>query len=143
MKIDTILATKGMNVVTIQPQRSLKEAVRLLERHNIGALVVVDESGMPIGIISERDIVRQAARDDNDLLARPVSAVMTRNVVTGSPQDDLQSVLRTMTEKHFRHLPIMDQGRLAGIISIGDVVKAQITEYQGEIETLETRIVQG
>lgn len=143
MKIDTILATKGMNVVTIQPQRSLKEAVRLLERHNIGALVVVNESGMPIGIISERDIVRQAARDDKDLLTRPVSAVMTRNVVTGSPQDDLQSVLRTMTEKHFRHLPIMDQGRLAGIISIGDVVKAQITEYQGEIETLETRVVQG
>ena len=143
MKIDTILATKGMNVVTIQPQRSLKEAVRLLERHNIGALVVVNESEMPIGIISERDIVRQAVRDDKDLLTRPVSAVMTRNVVTGSPQDDLQSVLRTMTEKHFRHLPIMDQGRLAGIISIGDVVKAQITEYQGEIETLETRIVQG
>ena len=143
MKIDTILATKGMNVVTIQPQRSLKEAVRLLERHNIGALVVVNESEMPIGIISERDIVRQAVRDDRDLLTRPVSAVMTRNVVTGSPQDDLQSVVRTMTEKHFRHLPIMDQGRLAGIISIGDVVKAQITEYQGEIETLETRIVQG
>ena len=143
MKIDTILATKGMNVVTIQPQRSLKEAVRLLERHNIGALVVVNESGMPVGIISERDIVRQAARDDKDLLSRPVSAVMTRNVVTGSPQDDLQSVLHTMTEKHFRHLPIIDQGRLAGIISIGDVVKAQITEYQGEIETLESRIVQG
>ena len=143
MKIDTILATKGMNVVTIQPQRSLKEAARLLERHNIGALVVVNESGMPVGIISERDIVRQAARDDKDLLSRPVSAVMTRNVVTGSPQDDLQSVLHTMTEKHFRHLPIIDQGRLAGIISIGDVVKAQITEYQGEIETLESRIVQG
>ncbi len=143
MKISAILATKGMKVVTIRPQQSLKDATLLLAQHNIGALVVVNEAGQPVGIISERDIVRRAARDDKDLLTQPVSAVMTKDVVTGSPQDDLTSVLRTMTERHFRHLPILDLGKLAGIISIGDVVKAQINQYQGEIETLETRIVQG
>ncbi len=143
MKISSVLATKGMKVVTIRPQQSLRDAALSLAQHNIGALVVVNEAGQPVGILSERDIVRRAARDDKDLLTQPVAAVMTKDVVTGSPQDDLTSVLRMMTERHFRHLPILDQGNLAGIISIGDVVKAQINQYQGEIETLETRIVQG
>ena len=142
MKINTILATKEMRVVTIRPQQSLKEAVALLSQYNIGALVVVNDSGAPIGIISERDIVREAARNEN-IFALPVSAVMTKELITGSPHDDLRSVLQMMTDRHFRHLPIMDQGKLAGMVSIGDVVKAQISEYQGEIETLETRVAQG
>ncbi|MBI4791078.1 MAG: CBS domain-containing protein [Chloroflexi bacterium] len=142
MKINTILATKGMRVVTIRPQQSLKEAVNLLAQYNIGALVVVNDSGAPVGIISERDIVREAVHSEN-VFNLPVSAVMTEELVTGSPQDDLRSVLQTMTDRHFRHLPILDQGKLAGMISIGDVVKAQISAYQGEIETLETRVTQG
>lgn len=142
MKISNILASKGVKVITVRPDEKIKGAVALLGEHNIGALVVVNASGAPIGIISERDIVREFARRD-DVLALSVDAVMTRDLVTGSPHDDLSSVLRTMTDRHFRHLPIIDEGRLAGIVSIGDVVKAQINEYQGEIETLETRIAQG
>ncbi len=139
MKVETILATKGSRVVTIAPEQSLKEAATLLARHNIGALVVVGDSKAPIGILSERDIVRCAIRYD-DILEQPVSAAMTTDLVTGSPQDDLESVLRTMTERRFRHLPVLDQGSLVGIISIGDIVKAQLSEYQGEIDTLETRV---
>ncbi len=142
MKISAVLATKGINVITIRPEQSITEAIDLLGKHNIGALVVVDAAGKPAGILSERDIVRRAAKN-KDVFSAPVSQVMTKNVVTGSPHDDLQSVLRTMTDRHFRHLPIIDEGKLVGIISIGDVVKAQLNEYQGEIETLQTRISKG
>jgi len=142
MKISAILSTKGMNVVTVRPEQSLSEAIALLSQHNIGALVVVDAAGKPAGILSERDIVRNAAKS-KDLFSAPISQVMTKDVVTGSPHDDLRSVLRTMTDRRFRHLPILDEGRLVGIISIGDAVKAQLNEYQGEIETLQTRISKG
>ncbi len=142
MKISNILASKGVKVFTIGPDQTLKHAVALLGEHNIGALVVVNASGAPVGILSERDVVRELARRDQ-VLALSVEGLMTRDVVTGSPHDDLGSVLQTMTDRHFRHLPIIDDGRLAGIVSIGDVVKAQLNEYQGEIATLETRIAQG
>ncbi len=142
MKISNILASKGVKVITIRPEQTLRDAVALLSQHNIGALVVVNASGAPVGILSERDIVRGLASRDN-VLALSVDGFMTRDLVTGSPHDDLGSVLRTMTDRRFRHLPIIDDGRLAGIVSIGDVVKAQLNEYQGEIATLETRITQG
>ena len=141
MKVQTILAKKGTNVVTIRPEQSVKEATRLLVEHNIGALVVVNEARQPVGIISERDILRAAARRD-DAFARPVSQVMTKDVVIGLPQDDIISVAHTMTERRFRHLPIMDKGELIGIISIGDVVKAQRDQYQGENFTLQTQIIE-
>lgn len=142
MKISNILATKGPNVITIHPHQTIKEAVLKLSQFNIGALVVVNDSGAPVGIISERDIVREAARADS-ILMLSVSSIMTKELITGSPHDDLTSVLQNMTKGHFRHLPIMDQGHLVGIVSIGDVVKAQLADYQGAIETLETRVTQG
>jgi CBS domain-containing protein len=141
MKVQTILAKKGTNVVTIRPDQSIKEATRLLVENNIGALVVVNEARQPVGIISERDILRAAARRD-DAFARPVSQVMTKDVIIGLPQDDIISVAHTMTERRFRHLPIMEKGELIGIISIGDVVKAQRDQYQGEIYTLQTQIIE-
>jgi CBS domain-containing protein len=141
MKVQTILAKKGTNVVTIRPEQSIKEATRLLVEYNIGALVVVNEARQPVGIISERDILRAAARRD-DAFARPVSQVMTKDVVIGLPQDDIISVAHTMTERRFRHLPIVEKGELIGIISIGDVVKAQRDQYQGEIYTLQTQIIE-
>ena len=140
MNVARLLATKGMNVVTIRPNQSIREAIDLLARHNIGALVVVEGADKPIGIISERDIVRQLARNE-ELFANPVSSIMTRHVITGMPQDDLITVAKTMTEKRIRHLPLVDQGKLVGIISIGDVVRAQRDQYQGEIETLHTQIL--
>jgi CBS domain-containing protein len=139
MKIHTVLATKGSDVLTIHPNQSLKDAAALLTKHNIGALVVVNDSNAPVGILSERDIVRAAARRD-DALNLPINAVMTRDVVTGSPQDDLEVVLQSMTDGHFRHMPILEQGTLVGIVSILDLVKAQSDQYQGKIDTLETII---
>jgi len=142
MKISTILSTKGMNVITVHPDQSIKEAIDLLVRHNIGALVAVDEAGKPVGILSERDIIRMAVRRD-DVFGLSVREVMTKDLISASPQDDLKSVMQTMTDKRFRHLPIMDQGQLAGIVSIGDVVKTLLGQYEGVIDTLQTQMTQG
>ena len=142
MKISAILATKGMNVITVRSEQSLREAVALLSMHNIGALVVVDEHGKAAGILSERDIVRSTARNE-DIFSATIGDLMTKNVVTGSAQDDVNAVLQTMTDRHFRHLPIIEEGKLVGIVSIGDLVKAQLNEYKGEIDTLQTRISKG
>jgi CBS domain-containing protein len=140
MKVRTVLATKGTNVVTIQPHQSLREAACLLAEHNIGALIVVNEVGQLMGIISERDIIQAAARIENALL-RPVSEVMTKEVIVGLPNDDLIAVAHAMTEKRFRHLPIMEKGEIVGIISMKDIVKQQRDQYQGEIDTLQTQII--
>jgi CBS domain-containing protein len=142
MKISNILATKGTNVITIQPEQTLKDVVTLLATHRIGALVVVDKAGDLIGIVSERDIIREAAEGDIHLTLS-VSQVMTKAVITGRMNDELKSVLQTMTDRRFRHLPILEQGKLAGIVSIGDVVKAILEEYEGEIDTLQTQVSQG
>jgi CBS domain-containing protein len=140
MNISNILATKGGKVITIRPDQSLKEAIALLTRHNIGALVVVDAAGKPVGILSERDIIHVANRHAEMIFKQTVADTMTKNVVIATPADDLQAVLKTMTERHFRHMPIIDGGQLAGLVSIGDVVKAQLDAYRGEIDTLQTQI---
>ena len=142
MKIESILATKSSNVYTVGPDRSLREAVDLLAEHNIGVLIGVDEPGRPIGIISERDIIREAARTEA-ALDQTVSRVMTEDLITASPEDDLETVLQTMTANHCRHLPIMDRERLIAVLSIGDVVKAQLDKWQGEVDTLQTQIIEG
>jgi CBS domain-containing protein len=142
MKISTILATKGYTVITIRPEHTLKEAAIKLTEHKIGAMVVVDEEEHVAGILSERDIVRAAASRD-DVLSLRVSDIMTRRVTTGTANDDVLAVIHTMTERRFRHLPIVEQGKLVGIVSIGDMVKAQLEQYQGKIETLETQITEG
>lgn len=140
MNIASILATKGGQVFTVRPQQTVRQALRLLAEHNVGALVVVDGAGQPVGILSERDIVRVLARDEG-LLARPVETIMTRDVVLGSPQDDLSAVGQTMTERRIRHLPVMHAGALAGMVSIGDIVKAQRDRYEGEVDTLQTQLL--
>jgi len=140
MNIATLLAKKGPKVITIRPDATIRQALTLLSEHNIGALVVVDDRTHPIGILSERDIVREAARNEA-VSALPVSGLMTRNVILGVPQDDLVAVGSTMTERRIRHLPVLDSGRLVGIVSIGDVVKAQRDQYQGEVDTLQIQIL--
>jgi CBS domain-containing protein len=141
MKIRTILTTKGTKVITVRPEQTLKEVAALLAEHNIGALVVVDSAGQPVGIISERDIICVAAKHD-DVLAWRVSEAMTQDLITGLPQDDLTSVAHTMQERGFRHLPILEHGKLVGIVSIRDVMEAQRDQYMGEIDTLQTQIIQ-
>lgn len=140
MKVRNILATKKGNVITIAPDEPVRRAIALLVEHRIGALVVVDAADRLAGILSERDILYTAAEDEQ-LFGRPVSDIMTRDVVVGMPQDDVIAVAHTMLEKRFRHLPIVDEGRLCGIISIGDVLKIQRDAYRGEVDTLETRII--
>ena len=140
MNIASLLSTKGVKVVTIGPQDTIRHALGRLAEHNIGALVVVDGQGGLIGIVSERDIVRALARSEA-ILVEPIATIMTRDVVIGTPQDDLVAVGNTMTGHRFRHLPIVDGGRLVGIISLGDVVKAQRDQYQGEVDTLQYQLL--
>lgn len=141
MNIQSILATKGANVITIGPDHTIRDALATLAKHNFGALVVVDNTNKPIGILSERDIVRLAAKNEN-LFSISVSQVMTKNVITGVRQDELKAVANIMTEKRIRHLPIVDdQGKLMGIISIGDIVKAERNHFEGEADTLRTQIL--
>lgn len=140
MKVSTILATKGNKLYTIAPDRPVSEAIAMLAKQNIGVLLVLAEGDQLAGIISERDIVRHLDQQP-DLLAHPISGVMTKTVITCLPQDDLMSVAHVMTERRFRHLPIVDDGILLGMISIGDVLKAQRDYYHGQIDTLETQIL--
>ena len=140
MKLESILATKGPAVTTISPETSVHDAVAILVERNIGAVVVVDSDRRPVGILSERDLIREANAGP-DFLDRPADLVMTRDVVCGSPGDDVDAVLQTMTAQHFRHLPITEAGALIGIVSIGDLVKAQLDQYRGDIETLQTQLM--
>jgi CBS domain-containing protein len=141
MNIANILARKGSMAVTVRPEQSIREALALLERHNIGALIAV-QGESPVGILSERDIVREAARNER-FFTLTVADLMTRDVITGQPHDDLLTVSHTMTERRIRHLPVVDKERLIGMVSIGDVVKAQRDHYQGEVDTLQTQLLAG
>jgi CBS domain-containing protein len=140
MNIASLLASKGGKVITSAPQETIRAALRLLAEHNIGALVIVEGQGGPIGIVSERDIVRALARTEA-ILAQPIASIMTREVIIGTPQDDLIAVGNTMTERRIRHLPVVEAGRLVGIVSIGDIVKAQRNQYQGEVDTLQFQLL--
>ncbi|HYE93305.1 MAG TPA: CBS domain-containing protein [Terriglobales bacterium] len=140
MTVATILARKGVKVVTIRPEQTLREALARLAEHSIGAVVVTDAGGALVGILSERDIVREAVRNER-FFDLAVSAIMTRSVITGTPADELTAIATTMTNKRFRHLPILDGGKLVGVISLGDVMKAQRDEFLGEVDTLQTQLI--
>jgi CBS domain-containing protein len=142
MNIGAVLASKGVKVVTVRPTQTLREAVLLLAEHNIGAVVVTEASERPSGILSERDIVRTLVRAEA-VLDWPVSRIMTRDVIVGAPEDDVLSVGHTMVERRIRHLPVMQEGRLVGIVSIGDILKAQRDKYQGEVDTLQLQLLKG
>lgn len=145
MNVETILKNKGGDVVTINVSSTLRDAVRLLGERNIGAVVVVDNAGPCCGILSERDIVRQLAATGSpeDYLGKPVSDCMTTEVYTCPPGADLDEVLGMMTTRRIRHLPVVRDGELAGIISIGDVVKLKIDMTEREAEELKSYISAG
>lgn len=141
MKIQSVLATLGPRVATVRDDRTVGDAIQALSSRNIGALVVVNDAGAPCGIISERDIIRQLARDPS-AIDLPIPVVMTRDVVYGSPGDDVDAVLRTMTGGHFRHLPILEEGKLAGMVTTGDLAKARLDALQGAVDTLEVQLME-
>lgn len=142
MRIADVLRNKGAAVVTIHPDATVMELLAGLAEHNIGAMVVIGPDGLE-GVASERDVVRQLHVHGASLLARPVSAIMTRLVATCTKADTADEVSMLMTEHRARHIPVLEDGRLAGIVSIGDVVKSRMEELQAEQAQLRSYISQG
>ena len=132
MKIEDIIRAKGADVVTITPQATVAELVDLLAQHNIGAVVVSADGAAIAGIVSERDIVRHLGTEGTAVLGRPVAEIMTAEVKTGHLDDTLEATAHTMTYARIRHLPVVQDGKLAAIISIGDVVKHRIDQLTDE-----------
>ena len=135
MKVRDILARKGHDVMTTSPQTTLREAARLLKTHRIGALVVV-EGDRPVGILSERDIVNAVADAGAEAIDAPVADFMSRDMIACSMDDTTDRLMEVMTEKRVRHLPVLENGKLAGLVSIGDVVKQRIEEISFEAEQM-------
>jgi CBS domain-containing protein len=143
MKVRQILESKGPAVATIAPERTIEEAIGELGKRRIGSLVVIDDAGRLIGILSERDVVASMAERGLDLTERTVRDLMTTTVTTCRPDDDVNDVTVKMTRGRFRHVPVIDQGKLAGLISIGDAVKARIEELEHERAQLQDYISSG
>jgi CBS domain-containing protein len=129
-------------VATIAPAATVAKALAQLKERNVGALVVSADGERVAGIVSERDIVRRLADEGAKLLDTPVSAVMTKNVYTCHPEDSVADLMSRMTERRIRHLPVVVGGRLAGIISIGDVVRDRVEEIEDEAQALREYITQ-
>jgi CBS domain-containing protein len=134
--IEHILQRKGTQVVTTTASTPVSEVVSQLAEHNVGALVVSSKKKPAAGIISERDIVRALATQGPEVLERPARELMTTNLTTCDLRSTVDELMRLMTERRIRHIPVLDQGKLAGIVSIGDVVKTRIDELETETETL-------
>lgn len=140
MQVETILQSKGHTVFTVEAGAPLSEAVHILNTKKIGAVVVVDAKGKVAGILSERDIVRRLDKDPVALLASPVRGAMTAKVITCSSGSSVSDLMETMTKHRIRHIPIIDGGKLTGIVSIGDVVKRKIEETEQEALALKEYI---
>jgi CBS domain-containing protein len=142
MSLKTILAAKGGDIICIKPTANLAAAAKLLSRHRIGVLVVLDAGGRLVGILSERDIVRTMANVGSAALKLPVAQVMTRNVSTCDVNDSISSVMERMTKGKFRHMPVLDNDRLAGLVSIGDALKWQIETIREHMHQLDACIAE-
>ena len=143
MLVASILKAKGSAVTVARPETTVTEAVEILRQQRIGVLVVVDAEGAVVGILSERDIVHALARGDADFRDHRIADYMTTSVIFCTPGQSLEDLMREMTNRRIRHLPVLDEGRLAGIISIGDVVKYRLGELQAERDALQDYIATG
>ncbi len=135
--VGEVLAAKGSAVVTTTPDVTVLEAVRSMVDQGVGCVVVVGPDGRIAGIMTERDVLRAVARQLEGLGTALVGALMTRDVLIGVPGDSLDSVMALMTERRIRHLPILEAGRMIGLLSVGDVVKAKMRTHEAEIRHLE------
>lgn len=140
MNVDAILRAKGDTVTLVTPQAPIAEAVAMLRREGIGALVVSRDGATVDGILSERDIIHGLARLGPQLLEAKVEQLMTRRVFTCTPRDSIADLMAEMTKRRIRHIPVLQDGELAGIISIGDVVKARLDEMEYETSSLRSFI---
>ena len=143
MNVETILRNKGSWVTTIRPQATIEEAVATLNREHIGALVVSEDGESVDGVLSERDVVAGLGRSGDQLLACTVDEVMTRKVITCEPSDSVGDLMAEMTNRRIRHLPVVKDGRLCGIVSIGDLVKSRLDEVEFEANSMRTLIAGG
>ena len=142
MRINQVLQAKQLrDVVTISPDAGVRELVATLAEHNIGALIVSADGKTMDGIVSERDVVRRM-HSDGTVIDNTVGAIMTEVVKTCTPEDELDDVMRTMTEGRFRHIPVCDGDRLVGIVSIGDLVRHKIDRLQFERDQLDSYVHQ-
>ena len=144
MRISHILEGKSSDVFTVDEGVAIREALSVLAEKRIGAVIVTSAKKAIAGVLSERDIIRAlGGGNESEILGKPVSSIMTSNVFVCSPSDGVSYAMEMMTEKRFRHLPVMTDGKLIGMISIGDVVKAKMQETQQESEALKTYIATG
>jgi CBS domain-containing protein len=140
LRIKFLLALKGTTVWTIAPQEPVLEAIRLMAEKHIGALLVVQDGDL-VGIVSERDYARKVILKGYSSAELPVSAIMSSPVTTVSPDDTVHRCMEIITEKHIRHLPVVEKSKVVGIVSVGDLVKAVIEEQQQTIDQLERYII--
>ncbi len=140
MTVAAILKQKGRDVVAVAPSLSVEDLARLLHKRRIGAVLVQDGGGELLGIISERDLVRALAEHGADALALTAGQLMTKEVMTASPTSTVEEVMEKMTNSRVRHLPVLEEGRVAGLVSIGDVVKARITQQEHEVDSLKAYV---
>ncbi len=136
MNVKAILAAKGGDIVSIEPTADLSAAAKLLSTHRIGAVVIRGAGGRLAGILSERDIVRAVSDHGADALSVPVGQIMTRNVTTCGENDSIADIMERMTAGKFRHMPVLRDGQLIGVVSIGDVVKQRVGEIEQDTEAL-------
>jgi len=141
--VAAILKDKGDRVVAVRPEDTIDKVVAILAREKIGAVLVRDDAGQVLGVLSERDVIRGLGQHGAGLLERHAADMMTRAVVYCAPEDTIDEVMHRMTQRRFRHLPVLAGGRLVGMISIGDVVKIRIAETELEAESLKAYIATG
>jgi len=140
MLVSQVIKEKGVAVFTVSPHQTVGEAAALLHELKVGAMVVVDDRDEVVGILSERDVVRVVGLHGSQALDRNVAGCMTRKVIFAHPEETVDSLLGRMTDRRVRHLPVLNGGRLAGIVSIGDLVKRKIAETEAEAEELKAYI---
>lgn len=143
MNVATILKAKGRSVTTVRPDQTLQDVVTKLAARKIGAVVVVGENGAVEGIISERDLIRAIAEGGALALEFPVSRFMTRDVITCQESNHVDEMMEMMTSGRFRHLPVVEDGALVGIVSIGDVVKNHVAEVEMEVSAMRSYLATG
>lgn len=140
MNLKDVLAAKGSRVVTVSAKSSVAEAIRTMHAQKVGAVLVPDADGCPVGIFTERDVVRMFASGDRELERLPVEARMTCAIVLGKLSMSVDEALGLMTERRFRHLPVIEDGKLLGMVSIGDLVKIRLDETAQEAQALRAYI---
>ena len=143
MYVKNVLQYKGHQIISVAPDNSLLEVAKTLRENKIGAVLVCEGEGRMCGVLSERDIIIAIAKHGGGILTGKVSDFMTEGVYTCSLEDDMKKVMAQMTDKRIRHLPVVDEGKVVGVISIGDVVKQRMAETEAESEAMMTYITTG